>query len=266
MNNNSNEYGRRTVDLHHSIPELVRLVKGNSIKIEEIKRYLENLEASPKDTNARKMKWEDAGGTSPNRINALINKIDALEERIANHIQESENQNQVKSLAQALDMLGNGLEELNRLIGHQAASLQQQSENIDQVRTKLREIVSSIAEDQQQMFERLTNLVEQYHDDFRSKLINSEYRLQKNIDILSNEFKVDSEKFRTQIAHSNALQDKLDETINEAKAIIDDRVQEKLDAISTLMASVTTKTEEIALLLKTSNTKTFPNNERSAES
>ena len=89
--------------------------------------------------------------------------------------------------------------------------------------------------------------------------------LQQNIDALSNEFKYESQKLHLQNANISTYQRKLEGLIDETQALIDRRINEKFNAISHLLAAVTTKTEEITLLLNASEIQLSPKSERFVE-
>ena len=93
-------------------------------------------------------------------------------------------------------------------------------------------------------------------EDIQDSISNNEF---------SSEFKFETQNLRVQIANIKYYQRELQQFKQEIQTMIDHKVNEKFDAISKLLSTVTTKTEEITLYLKNSDVIITPSTKQSED-
>ncbi|MHA2238775.1 MAG: hypothetical protein ACXAB2_10465 [Candidatus Hodarchaeales archaeon] len=217
----------------------------------------------------------------------LTNKVETslklLEESMKTTIEQinqeqEKNQNKIKSLADALDMLGNGVEELYNQIHNQKVKTENPEESNPQFKDLVQEITVEMKNNQESIFENYTQMLNSYTEDFHEELShiidklqqshnqvlnevlekymsnNMGNELRKKIDDASKEFRFEIEKIQFKIANDRYYQNELLKFRQEMQVMVDRKINEKFTAISHLYATVTAKTEELSLLLKTPDT------------
>ena len=219
-----------------------------------------------------------------------------LEERINNKIAlltQSQESAQIRTttLSQALDLLGNGMEELNQQLKHQISNTE---EDIDKEelgedisKQTMNEIIGTIKDDQKGLFDKFSEIVNKFNEKFKEELTDTVitlknshdrilgeigdhympksigHELQQLLNEFSNEFKFETQNLRVQIANIKFYQRELQQFRQEIQTLIDHKVTERYDAISRLLSIVTTKTEEISLYLKNSEFQITPSTNQS---
>ncbi len=315
----SNKKLEENAQLREEILELTRMVQKNESIIEKIQN--ESIQSQRTfQESITKQKEEEIQQKS--RLDKLGEKISILEERMNNYMQiindpynefsteiftnlegrinneitmlkqsQEDAQTRITTLSQALDMLGNGVEELNQLIKHKIISKTGESDKEesgeDWSKQTTNEVISKIKNEQKGLFDKFSEIVNQFNENFREELTDTVntlqdshnrilgelgdhympksigYELQQLLNDFSNEFKFETQNLRVQIVNIKYYQKELQQFKQEIQTMIDHKVNERYNAISRLLTTVTTKTEEISLYLKNSDVQITPSTKQS---
>ena len=315
----SNKKEEENTQLRQEILELTQMIQKNESVIEKIQNDLiqsqrtsqESIVRQNEDTITQRTRFdklEDNIAILEEKINEYMqvpinqqnemssDNQSSLEERITKEInvlsQSQENtQTRISTLSQALDMLGNGVEELNQVmkqqIGTRPVERESEERGKDLSKQTKDEIISTIKDEQKGLFDKFSDIVNQFNIQFHEELTDTVhtlqdshnrilaelgdhympksigYELQQLLNDFSNEFKFETQNLRVQIANIKFYQRELLQFRQEIQTMIDNKVNEKFNAISILLSTVSTKTEEISLYLKNSEIQVSPSTEQS---
>jgi hypothetical protein len=194
-----------------------------------------------------------------------------------NQIQEK-NEFKIKSLAEALEMLGKGVEELHQNINSRSIIAETQVETDIQFQELVHGITAEIRKDQKAIYESYTKLVNGYTENFHEEFANTvnkmqkshdqvldnileqytsnniENELRKTIDNFSKEIRLEVEKVRLKITNDGHFKHELMQFRQEMQTLVDRKINEKFTAISQLITNIGTKTGEGVPLLNNANT------------
>ncbi|MHA1221375.1 MAG: hypothetical protein ACTSQB_06545 [Candidatus Heimdallarchaeota archaeon] len=300
--------------LRQEILELTQMVHKNESIIEKIqdefiqsrKTYQESISRQKEDNIRQKTQLDNlesnisileermnefAQITNDQQNDFSSETTSNLEERINDKIalltqSQEDAKTRITTLSQALDMLGNGTEELNRLIKQQISSKTGQGvkeeRGEDWSKQTTNQVISTIKNEQKALFDKFSDIVNQFNENFREELTDTVntlqdshdrilgelgdhympksigYELQQLLNDFSNEFKFETQNLRVQIVNIKYYQKELQQFKQEIQTMIDHKVNERYDAISRLLTTVTAKTEEISLYLKNSDNQVAP--------
>ena len=229
---------------------------------------------------------EEFNKTRPeNQSNLLIDKVKKSLARVEesmtntfdqiNQIQEK-NEFKIKSLAEALEMLGKGVEELHHNINSRSIIAENQVETDIQFQELVHGITAEIRKDQKSIYDSYTRMVNSYTENFHEEFANTvkkiqkshnqvldniteqftsnnlEIELRKMIDSFSKEIRLEVEKIRLKISNDGQFKHELMQFRQEIQTLVDRKINEKFTTISQLITNVSPKTgEEVPLLNKT---------------
>jgi len=102
-------------------------------------------------------------------------KTTALEQTLTNfdtrfNDHSSKTQDHFDSLANTIEMIGEGLEKLSIFGNTQTTQLEEQRNSLSQFKQKLKEVISSSKEDQQKNFDNFLRLLESYKENIRTEI------------------------------------------------------------------------------------------------
>ncbi|MHA1945304.1 MAG: hypothetical protein ACXAC6_04105 [Candidatus Hodarchaeales archaeon] len=324
----SNRKEEENTKLLQEILELTQIVKNHESTIEKLqeesiqsqrtiqdllrkqnetffnqKARLDSLEEKISSQEVRMNEQTEISRSQQNEVSTEFTPN--MEERINTEIaslsqSQMDLQTKINTLTQALDMLGNGMEELNKFIQQQEATKKVVSEKEengeDWSKQTTNEVISSIKNEQKDLFDRFSDIVSEFNANFHEELSNTISKLQDSHDRIlaeigdhympktighelqqllnefSDEFTFETQNLRVQIANIKYYQRELQQFKQEIQTMIDHKINERFNPISRLLSSVTTKTEEISLYLKnseiqiTSSTKQSENSENNQDS
>jgi len=305
-------------ELRQEILELTQMIKKNELTFEKIteesiqsQRTIQELITKQKETDFQQSTRLDAleeeisiQEERMNKYNEITNNQNTefstesttnLEDRINNEIvllsqSQKNSQTKINTLTQALDMLGNGMEELNTIIHQQDIEKVKESDKkengVDWSTQTTKEIISTIKDEQRELFDKFSEIVNQFNINFSEELTNTVntlqeshdrilgeigdhympksigYELQQLLNDFSSEFKFETQNLRVQIVNIKYYQKELQQFKQEIQTMIDHKVNERYNAISRLLNIVTSKTEEISLYLKNSDVQSTPSAEQ----
>lgn len=305
----SSKMEENIVKLKQQILELTEMIQRNESVIEKLQNELVRSQTTSEESSFKRKEAENLLNIRLNnlegliinlekRINSSIERINLqkdelssttqsnFEERINNEISTLNNsqkdlRTKISTLSQALDLLGDGVEDLSQIMNQQISSRtkdrDKEEKKSDLSKQSKSEIISTIKNEQKELFDKFSEIVNQFNTKFSEELtdtvhtlqdshdrILSElgdhympktigYELQQLLNDFSSEFKFETQNLRVQIANIKFYQRELLQFRHEIQTMIDNRVNEKFNAISSLLSMVTTKTEEISLYLKNSN-------------
>ncbi|MCK4847944.1 MAG: hypothetical protein KAT16_02855 [Candidatus Heimdallarchaeota archaeon] len=315
----SNKKMEENTQLREEILELTRKIQNNNSIIEKIQE--ESIQ-SRRTFQELIAKQKEEYLLQRTQLDNSIEKITLLEERMNNFMQITDNQSnepsteatskleeridakialltqsqenaqtRITTFSQALDMLGNGVEELNQLIKQQSTSKDAESDKEesgeDWSKQTTNEVISTIKDEQKELFDKFSEIVSQFNENFRKELTNTVntlqdsherilgeigdhympksigYELQQLLNDFSNEFKFETQNLRVQIVNIKYYQKELQQFKQEIQTLIDHKVNERYNAISQLLTTVTAKTEEISLYLRNSDVQVTPSDKQS---
>ncbi|MHA1443188.1 MAG: hypothetical protein ACTSR4_00325 [Candidatus Hodarchaeales archaeon] len=243
----------------------------NSVQ-QELKTELDD---QIKDLN---QKIQDQGKSLTEEISALTDQM----------------QSQAKNVSNLLDMLGEGMEQLDQVTQVHTDSLNEVRSSIQNFKDKLQEIVSLSKKDQQTHFENFSRILESFNENIRTELtlttqnlkesdinilneVSEHYTrkkvgedLQESFSNLSEQLQIQTTKTREDLTHNlqksvkeyevlideqseniQSYKDELERIQREIQAVIDRKVNEKYEAVFSLLATVALHTEELMILIKT---------------
>ncbi|MHA1975327.1 MAG: hypothetical protein ACW98I_00370 [Candidatus Hodarchaeales archaeon] len=258
-------------------------------RFKDIERQIINLESElTKNKTEKSLETHNFGRVTSaiqqgETIEPLKDPLTLLEDRFNEKLEllnqaQVTTRSQLKTLNDALDMLGTGVEELHRIIEKQRTSSDQQSQEIseNQYRSLLRDLVNDVKVDQKSLFKDFNLIVDNYRTDFRREMTDTAKNLQdshdrvlnevianymprnagnelrQTLDVLSNEFKNELDKIRMRFENVDHYKKEQSQLKQEINSLIDRRVNERFNAVSILLATITSKTEKIILQLKSS--------------
>ena len=102
------------------------------------------------------------------KTTTLEKTLTNLDSKFNDH--SSKTQDHFDSLANTIEMLGEGLEKLGILGDTQATQLEEQRNSFNQFKQKLKEVISSSKEDQQKHFDNFLRLLESYKENLRTEI------------------------------------------------------------------------------------------------
>ena len=318
----SNKNVEENTKLLQEILELTQIVKNHETTIEKLQE--ESIQ-SQRTIQDLLRKQNEASFNQSTRLDSLEEKISIQEERMNEQTEISRSQQndfssettqkmeerinteitslsqsqmdaqtRINTLTQALDMLGNGMEELNKFIQQQENTKEVESEKEesgeDWSKQSTNEVISSIKNDQKDLFDKFSEIVNEFNANFQGQLTDTintlqnshdrilaeigdhympktiGHELQQLLNEFSDEFKFETQNLRVQIANIKYYQRELQQFKQEIQTMIDHKINERFNPISRLLSSVTTKTEEISLYLKNSEIQVTPSTKQSANS
>ncbi|MHA1206125.1 MAG: hypothetical protein ACTSSO_01005 [Candidatus Hodarchaeales archaeon] len=203
-------------------------------------------------------------------------------------------QSQAKNVSNLLDILGEGMEQLDQVTQVHTDSLNEVRSSIQNFKDKLQEIVSLSKKDQQTHFENFSRILESFNENIRTELtlttqnlkesdinilneVSEHYTrkkvgedLQESFSNLSEQLQIQTTKTREDLTHNlqksvkeyevlideqseniQSYKDELERIQREIQAVIDRKVNEKYEAVFSLLATVALHTEELMILIKT---------------
>jgi chromosome segregation ATPase len=318
----SNKSGEENTKLLQEILELTQIVKSHESTIEKLQEESIQSQRTIQDLLRKQNETEFNQKT---RLDSLEEKIVNQEERVHRATMTTESQQnefstentrnmeerintkivslsqsqmdtqtRINTLTQALDMLGNGMEELNRFIQQQETTRKLESKEEesgeDWSKQKTVEVISSIKNEQKELFDKFSDIVNEFNSNFHEEFTDTINKLQDSHDRIlaeigdhympktighelqqllnefSDEFKFETQNLRVQIANIKYYQRELQQFKQEIQTMIDHKINERFNPISRLLSSVTTKTEEISLYLKNSEVIVNPSTKQSDNS
>jgi hypothetical protein len=283
-----------SIQSQKTIQELI--TKQNEVEFRQSKR-LDTLEEEVPRQEEKMYQLMNKYSNQQNEISteSTTNFEDRINTEIKSLTQSQKNaQVRINTLNQALEMLGNGVEELNQIIQMQIVTKVNESDKeesgVDWSKQTTNQVISTIKEEQKVLFDKFSEIVNQFNLDFHKELTDTVNKLQDSHDRIlgeigdhympksighelqqllnefSDEFKFETQNLRIQIANIKYYQKELQQFKQEIQTLIDHKVNERLNGISLLLSTVTTKTEEISLYLKNSDVQITPSTEQSNNS
>ncbi|MHA1236140.1 MAG: hypothetical protein ACTSQ9_00590, partial [Candidatus Hodarchaeales archaeon] len=267
------EIEEKSTDIAQSVETTSRELSEsiNSVQ-QELKTELDD---QIKDLN---QKIQDQGKSLTEEISALTDQM----------------QSQAKNVSNLLDMLGEGMEQLDQVTQVHTDSLNEVRSSIQNFKDKLQEIVSLSKKDQQTHFENFSRILESFNENIRTELtlttqnlkesdinilneVSEHYTrkkvgedLQESFSNLSEQLQIQTTKNREDLTHNlqksvkeyevlideqseniQSYKDELERIQREIQAVIDRKVNEKYEAVFSLLATVALHTEELMILIKT---------------
>ena len=172
-----------------------------------------------------RLRVEQFQTTFDEAINELNEKISSLNQNQENIQSEIENyvektQEQFESFAKTIELVGDGLSQLEQLNKNHELLIEEQRNSLSQFKQKLKELISLSKEDQMTHFENFSRIIESYNENIRTELtiaaqslkesdtqildeVSASFmpkkvgkELQKTIADLSNELKLEAQKTR----------------------------------------------------------------------
>lgn len=227
------------------------------------------------------------------KISSLNQNQENLQSEIKNYVGRT--QEQFQSLAKTIELIGDGLSQLEQQNKSHSLLIEEQRNSLSQFKQKLKELVSLTKEDQKTHFDNFSRIIESYNENLRTELtitaqslkesdtqildeVSASFmpkkvgkELQKTIADLTSELKVEAQKTRDDLIQGlqenvqdyektmeeqntsiKNYQQQLEQFQDEILAIIDRKVNEKYDVVFSLLSKVAIQTEELTLLIKTS--------------
>jgi chromosome segregation ATPase len=315
----SNKSEEENTKLLQEILELTQIVKNHESTIEKLqeesiqsqrtiqdlfrkqnetvfnqKTRLDSLEEKISSQEVRMKEQAEIGESQRNEVSQEVtpNLVEKINTEIASLSQsQMDTRTRINTLTQALDMLGNGMEELNKFIQQQEATKKVEDEKEesgeDWPKQTTKEVISSIKNEQKDLFDKFSDIVSEFNANFHEELTDTINKLQDSHDRIlaeigdhympktighelqqllnefSDEFKFETQNLRVQIANIKYYQKELQQFKQEIQTMIDHKINERFNPISRLLSSVTTKTEEISLYLKNSEITLTPSAKQS---
>ncbi|MFW9904272.1 MAG: hypothetical protein ACFFFH_08080 [Candidatus Thorarchaeota archaeon] len=152
------------------------------------------------------------------KISSLNKNQEDLRSEIENYVEKT--QEQFESLAKTIELVGDGLSQLEQLNKNHSLLIEEQKNSLSQFKQKLKELISLSKEDQKTHFENFSRIIESYNENIRTELaiaaqslkesdtqildeVSASFmpkkigkELQKTIGDLSNELKMEAQKTR----------------------------------------------------------------------
>jgi len=149
---------------------------------EELKNKLQDYQENQTQVND-KTKIEIEARITTENFDSSIDEIKdefkekttALEQTLTNfdtrfNDHSSKTQDHFDSLANTIEMIGEGLEKLTIFGNTQTTQLEEQRNSLSQFKQKLKEVISSSKEDQQKNFDNFLRLLESYKENIRTEI------------------------------------------------------------------------------------------------
>ncbi|MFX1504748.1 MAG: hypothetical protein ACFFDC_01420 [Promethearchaeota archaeon] len=165
-----------------------------------------------------KTTFEETINELNDKISSLNQNQEKLQLEIENYVEKT--QEQFGSLAKTIELVGDGLSQLEQLNKNHALLIEEQRNSLSQFKHKLKELISLSKEDQKTHFENFSRIIESYNENIRTELtiatqslkesdtqildeVSASFmpkkvgkELQKTIADLSNELKMEAQKTR----------------------------------------------------------------------
>ncbi|MFX0085419.1 MAG: hypothetical protein ACFFAU_07070 [Candidatus Hodarchaeota archaeon] len=294
--------------VNEELKSMIQEQKTNQSQVnEEIKTLIQNKQENQAQINNQHKIEIDARVTEENffsNIDELKGNFDkksiSLEQTLSqldNRFNEHSNmtQNHFTSIAKTIEMLGEGLENLDKFGGIQETQLEELRESFNQFKQKLKEVISLSKEDQRSHFENFSRIIESYNENIRTEIALTAQslkesdtkildeastsfmarkkgeELEKMLTNFIEELKSEATKTREELVQGlkesveeyektmelqntriQNYQNEFKDFQSEIQAVIDRKVNEKYEVVFSLLSKVAIQTEELALLLKTS--------------
>ena len=287
--------------------KILRQQENQKTVNEELKNKIQDYQENQIQVNDKSKMEIEARLTTENFDSSITEikdefneKTTALEQTLTNfdskfNDHSSKTQDHFDSLANTIEMLGEGLEKLGIFGDTQATQLEEQRNSLKQFKQKLKEVISSSKEDQQKNFDNFLRLLESYKENIRTEIaltaqslkesdteildeVSDSFmarkkgeELEKTLTNFIEELRSEAGKTRDELVQGlkesveeydktmdqqntriQKYQNELKTFQNEIQAVIDRKVNEKYEVVFLLLSKVAVQTEELALLIKTS--------------
>ena len=238
---------------------------------------------------------------SIDEINEKLNDKSSLLEQSIEHIKtelktnSDKSQNNFETIANTVEMLGEGLEKLGIHGDNQGKTIEELINSFNQFKQNLKEVISKSKDDQISQFENFSRIIESYNENIRTEIaLTAQFlkesdtqildetsisfmskkkgeELEKSVTSLSEELRIEASKTRDELVQGlkesveeydktmeqqniriQNYQSELKKYQEEIQAVIDRKVNEKYEVVFLLLAKAAVQTEELALLIKTS--------------
>ncbi len=172
-------------------------------------------------------------------ISSLNQNQDSLQSEIKNSVEKT--QEQFESLAKTIELVGDGLSQLEQQNESHFILIEEQRNSLSQFKQKLKELISLSKEDQQTHFENFSRIIESYNENIRTELtiaaqslkesdtqildeVSASFmpkkvgkELQKTITDLASELKVEAQKTRDDLVQG------LQENVQEYEKVMEEQ-------------------------------------------
>ena len=253
-----------SIQSQRTIEELLR--KQNETDFKQ-KTRLDTLEEKISTQEVRMNEQIEISRRHQNELSteATPNLEEKLNSEIASLSQsQSDAHTRISTLTQALDILGNGMEELNQIIQQQIIT--ETVENVkeesgaDWSKQSTNEVISSIKNEQKDLFDKFSEIVNEFNANFHGQLTDTintlqdshdrvlaeigdhympktiGHELQQLLNEFSDEFKFETQNLRVQIANIKYYQRELQQFKQEIQTMIDHKISERFNPISRLLS------------------------------
>ncbi|MHA2203495.1 MAG: hypothetical protein ACW991_07380, partial [Candidatus Hodarchaeales archaeon] len=173
------------------------------------------------------------------KISSLNHNQDSLKSEIKNYTEKT--QEQFESLAKTIELVGDGLSQLEQQNKSHSILIEEQRNSLSQFKQKLKELISLSKEDQQTHFENFSRIIESYNENIRTELtitaqslkesdtqildeVSASFmpkkvgkELQKSIADLTSELKVEAQKTRDDLVQG------LQENVQEYEKVMEEQ-------------------------------------------
>ncbi len=267
-------------EIEEKSTEIAQSVENTAKELSEsIDSVQQELKTESEDQNKDlNQKIQDQGKSLSDEISAL----------------SDQQQSQAINVTNLLDILGEGMEQLDQVTQAHTVSLNEVRNSIQDFKDKLQEIISLSKKDQQTHFENFSRILESFNENIRTELtlttqnlkesdirilneVSEHYTrkkvgedLQESFSNLSEQLQIQTTKTKEDLTHNlqksvkeyeilideqseniQGYKDELERIQREIQAVIDRKVNEKYEAVFSLLATVALHTEELMILIKT---------------
>ncbi|MFX0125201.1 MAG: hypothetical protein ACFFAE_16330 [Candidatus Hodarchaeota archaeon] len=120
----------------------------------------------------RKEQFKNTFNEAVNELNEKISSLTHNQETLQSEINDytEQTQGQFDSLAKAIELVGDGLSQLEQQNKNHALLLEELRNSLSQFKQKLKELVSLTKEDQKTHFENFSRIIESYNENIRTEL------------------------------------------------------------------------------------------------
>ncbi|MFX1537099.1 MAG: hypothetical protein ACFFDI_23040 [Promethearchaeota archaeon] len=208
------EFSSQFMDIQEAQIKQDEIISSLNDTLEEHKTELQDRIR----TEQFKTTFDDAVHELNEKISSLNQNQEGIQLEIKNYIEKT--QEQFESLAKTIELIGDGLSQLEQQNENHSILIEEQKNSLSQFKQKLKEIISISKEDQKTHFENFSRIIESYNENIRTELtiaaqslkesdtqildeVSASFmpkklgkELQKTIADLSNELKVEAQKTR----------------------------------------------------------------------
>ena len=144
-------------------------------KLEETISFLKNTLEEQKTEildRVRVEQFNTALDEAINKLNEQISSLNQNQETIKSEIKNynEKTQEQFESLAKTIELIGDGLTQLEQQNKSHSLLLEEQRNSLSQFKQKLKELISLSKEDQKTHFENFSRIIESYNENIRTEL------------------------------------------------------------------------------------------------